>query len=440
MTFEAAAALLPVFITCSQERRALAEVGRFWPVRLLLALVVWSILSFLTAPDKMFAAQGLLFLISGTLVCLAVTTVRADAQRQFLLAALCAASLLASVSGIALFLHDHRIDAQGLYHDHQLYGAALLMPLMLMLAIGLSPVTPIRRWSARLAVLLGVIALALSVNRSTWMGAAVSLVVFLGLVLYARAGERWQLQPRRVISAFMLCAIAMLLFAAPQARPVRARMRSLTTVTRGKEWSVEWRLATWRGALMMAKKKPLQGWGIGEYPARHFAFTGTGQTAALVRSRWPNIEDEAHNSYLQIAVEMGLPGLLLWLGVLGTAFVGGVRRVRGLPLRSLPQWCLIGCLSALAGQTVDAAGNPAWQFGGVSLFFWVTLGLLAALCLGTPEPQDVCDAGPRMPSWTGILMLILGGGMLWLIWTTAHVLPAPELGPVMPIPTNRLVR
>ena len=407
---------------------------------MLLALLAWSVLSFLTAPDKAFAAQGLLCLLCGVLVCLAAALVRDDAAMRFLLAALCVVSLLSSISGLALYQYGHLREAEGVYHNHQLYGAALLIPLALMLAAGLAPVTPARRWCARIAVLLGVIALALSVNRSSWMGAAVSLVVFVGLTLYARAGERWTIQPRRLLAAVMLCAFGMLLLAAPAARPVRARMRSLTTVTRGKEWSVEWRLATWRGALMMAEKRPLQGWGIGEYPARHFAFTGTGQTAARVRSRWPNIEDEAHNSYLQIAVETGVPGLLLWLATLGTAFAGGVRRVRSLPLRSLPQWCLIGCLSALAGQAADAAGNPAWQFGGVSLFFWITLGFLVALCLGTPEPQDEAVVRRRLPAWISLTALLSGVGILWLVWATAHALPALELGPVLPLPANRLVR
>ena len=40
---------------------------------------------------------------------------------------------------------------------------------------------------------------------------------------------------------------------------------------------------------------------------------------------------------------------------------------------------LIGCISAIAAQCVDAFSNPAWRYPVCSLYFWLVLGLGIAL-------------------------------------------------------------
>ena len=68
--------------------------------------------------------------------------------------------------------------------------------------------------------------------------------------------------------------------------------------------------------LRIAASHPVLGVGIGGYPARPIC--------AMRHSsgRW-----DAHNTYVSLAAEMGFPGLLLWLGLVGSV-LARVRRRR----------------------------------------------------------------------------------------------------------------
>jgi len=135
--------------------------------------------------------------------------------------------------------------------------------------------------------------------------------------------------------------------------------------------------------LAMIEAKPLLGWGIGCYPVYQKEWTHQGDAAASVRRHGPQPADRARSAYFQAAVETGLPGLGLWAAVLVLFFVGAgsaLKRTEESPLR---RRVLIGCLAAVAGQAVDAYSDGSWQFGGVSLFLWLALGLgVAAAGLG----------------------------------------------------------
>jgi len=179
----------------------------------------------------------------------------------------------------------------------------------------------------------------------------------------------------------------------------------------------------------MIAEKPLLGWGTGSFPAMHQPFTHTGHRADEVYTKGPSIEDEAHNSYLQLWAELGIVGLALWLAALVSFLIAGIRALKRYPARSLPQWALIGCLSALTGQMVDALANPAWQFANVALPLWIILGLIAALTCPV-EAAEKRRHGPRtVPVQIGqaVLAAGVGGGLLWVIYQTAFALPAPHL-------------
>jgi len=415
------------------------------PLRSLVALLGWGCISALMAANKPFALQGLLQLGAGALITLTVASeARTRPQYEILLDALTGTTLLVSLSGFILYGRDHSLLAVGLYHDHQLYGAVFTVFLPIMLAISLSPISMSRRLLAQSALLFGFIAIGLAQARSSWIGMAAALLAFLGLFLWTRffaLHDRLSVgkhvgQSRQIVlsSAMGLCVLCYFLAVTPQAGQMGARLRTLTTaVPQGKEESVEWRFNVWQGARRMISQKPALGWGIGCYPLYQHPFTNTGHDASYIRINSPIISDEAHDSYLQIAVELGLPGLLLWLGVLVSTFSLGVSALRRFTLGGQRQWTLIGCLSALTGQAVDAVANPGWQFGEVNFFLWMTLGMTVALALGLPdravESQDHRPGGITaiLGASKIVLALATGIGLLWLILHTVSFLPAPRL-------------
>ena len=448
--FEAGAALLLAVILAQnwdkERRKQWAEAWQTPTLRLLASLLLWGGLSALLTPAKAFAVQGLLLWGGGTLIALAVAAeARARPQFELLFHALTLATFLVSLAGLALYGAHKMPLAVGLYSDHMLFGAVFTVLLPLMLALSLSPIPAWRRLTAQAALLCGMVALGLSETRSAWVGFALALFVFAGLTIFVRieqprdhrqGADRNGRRVQTIISAILVLGVIIYFVTAlPQIGQVGARFRTFTTtVPQGKETSVEWRFTAWQGAEEMIRQKPWVGWGIGCYPRYQSRFTGMGQDGRTVEAQGPTIPDEAHNSYLQIAAEMGLPGLVIWLSVLISALVLGTRALRRLNTGSPRQWALIGCLSALTGQAADAFANPGWQFGEVSLFLWVTLGLTVALALGQPEKGDA----PRIPDrfstrtvGTQAVQVLLGtlvfGGLLWVISQTMGVLPAPKL-------------
>ncbi len=110
------------------------------------------------------------------------------------------------------------------------------------------------------------------------------------------------------------------------------------------------------------------------YPVRQSEFTGMGDDATQVLAHGTSHSNIAHNFYLQTAADLGLVGLGLYLTVIVGFFAVGLRALSTLT-DGLRKTVLIGCLAAMAGQVLDAFGSPAYNFGAVSLFQWVLLGL-----------------------------------------------------------------
>jgi len=412
------------------------------PIRFLIAFFLWGGVTAAFTGTKPFTAQGLLLLGAGLVVTLTVCTqARTRPQYQLLLDTLIVATLLLSLSGFALYGLGSFPLAVGFYYDHMLYGAVFSILLPSIAAISLSPSTLPRRLAAQAALLSGFLALGLAQTRSSWLGLAASFLTFIALWLWVRSSVEKQAKLRsgnnQYVQASLLCvlivgAVGFLAITTPGSGRVVRRFETLgTTVAHGKEASVEWRKIAWQGASRMIFQKPVIGWGIGCYAPSQFPFTGLGRKIAIMKTTGPTILDEAHNSYLQIAVETGLPGLILWLGVLVSSLWFGLSALRRMTPGGIRQWSLIGSLSALIGQSVDAIANPGWQFGEVNLFLWVTLGLIVALALGVPQKIAEEEArGQETPiRWAGRISLaaVIFAGLLWAIFQTAHVLPMPTL-------------
>ena len=111
------------------------------------------------------------------------------------------------------------------------------------------------------------------------------------------------------------------------------------------------RLELWQGALAAFESWPL-GYGAGN------ALAAVEEVTSV-----PYREDNVHNYYLQVALDFGLPGLLLWLWAVAWA----AKRFRGFrgpdPIGTFVLLYLIGALV---------------QYRGADPLFWLVLGLLAA--------------------------------------------------------------
>jgi hypothetical protein len=137
------------------------------------------------------------------------------------------------------------------------------------------------------------------------------------------------------------------------------------------------------------EQRPVFGIGPGNYVLWQHSLTGLGRPAKEVAADGALIYDQAHNDYLQIAAEMGVPGLLLHLLLVGTFLWSAWSALGQLPVGAR-RTLLIGSVSGIVAQSVDAMSNPAWRFSfGCGLAFWAVLGLGSALVrLSGPQPES----------------------------------------------------
>jgi O-antigen ligase len=231
-------------------------------------------------------------------------------------------------------------------------------------------------------VLIGIGIIA-SQNRSVWIGSAVSLVA-LG-VLYRRFGRPSTRRVRKdqaIVYALVL-VLGAGLFLGMSRMGVTLSRRANTLPNLSETESFRWRRGMWDKAIRMTKARPLMGWGIGTFPINqalffHPACRVRDQRTILLKGA--SLYENAHNTYLQMSAEIGVVGLLLYLAVLGSFIVAGVRLLPEIQSRYRAR-ILCGSMAAVIGQVVSGIGNPAWEFAQCSLFLWVAIGV-GALAAG----------------------------------------------------------
>lgn len=278
-------------------------------------------------------------------------------------------------------LHADGGGLVGPYHDHQLYGSALLVLLPFAVARSLTERTPGWRYGLLAAAGAAAACLVLSQTRSAWAGAGAASLVFLCLWHSRRIAlpRPWLRAGASALALASALGVLWLLLAPADLRaPLAARAGTLGALSVDESWQT--RLALWHGAGGLVAAHPLLGVGLGRYPEAQWAATHAGRP--LSPTERPSLSEEAHSFYLQTAAETGLVGLGLYLAALA-AFaarcLGRLRRTRRGP-PSPRDGLVVAALSLVAGQAVDALASPSWQFAEVSLLGWALLGLgMAAL-------------------------------------------------------------
>lgn len=161
---------------------------------------------------------------------------------------------------------------------------------------------------------------------------------------------------------------------------IKSRMQEASAAGGSQAHSQSFRLYTWIGATRMIKANPVLGVGPGMFSVVFPRYALAGYTT------------HAHESYLQIAAESGIPALIAFLVVLGSigaaGFVGIVKRhetkTNDSPAAALEDfissksWRMIVCalFGACVGSVVRNLVDSDWYYLGVALPFWIASGLV----------------------------------------------------------------
>lgn len=216
---------------------------------------------------------------------------------------------------------------------------------------------------AGLGAILGSAAVLLSWTRSAWLALIVGasfILVFRQAKMINRLTKRWILLTTFLIFALGTIILTGYLF------PTSIFGRMVLSAIGGPEavGSNNMRLTTARFALNYLLSHPVVGVGFGNY-----SYLVSGTTAATALT--------AHNTFLELGVELGLPGLILFVWLLIVAFSGSNFLIRQ-PVGSL--WHALGI--SLFGVWISYivilmfGGNiihPKWM-----TCWWLLLGLQVA--------------------------------------------------------------
>lgn len=267
--------------------------------------------------------------------------------------------------------------------------------------VGLLDTRWLRRLWGAVTALLMLAVLLLTKSRGGWIAGAV--VVFLFLV------RRW----RYLLALIPVVALGVGLL---------AWRGDLTTLldgisTGGAVSGWEGRVEIWSRALYMIQDFPFTGIGMG-------TFSDVANVLYPFFLAGPDAEvPHAHNLFLQVAVDLGIPGLIafvsilllsIWCAIQGVGFYDR-RQDRAM---SAVAWA---GLASLAGMLVHGSVDATtWAIGRGAFVPWAVIGILIAIngrpAVGSPRARVYQLAGWQGRDWLrwavvcALIVLLLGAG------------------------------
>ena len=259
---------------------------------------------------------------------------------------------------------------------------ALAIPLSIGLPLALWSGTRNRNFAIAGAMPFFILLPALAVTSSK--GGLVAASVGILLTVFALRAARPAAFKAAFRKALPAVLVVGLVFGALAAKTVLPRLLA----ARGSDDnSTMFRVYLWRGTTKMIEARPLVGFGPGAFSGSYSRFALAGPSKS------------AHQSWLQIAAESGVPALILLAGAAIFAFRNGwrARRQEGWALRA-------GAMGALAAMIVHGCFDAGWGATPVVILLALSLGLLQVPS-DAKEPQGNLNLG-----WIGATLLLALAG------------------------------
>ncbi|MBV9863895.1 MAG: O-antigen ligase family protein [Abitibacteriaceae bacterium] len=219
-------------------------------------------------------------------------------------------------------------------------------------------------FASPLLILMGLFS---SSSKGGFLAAIVGLIVCAAMLWRAK-GMALKFLLRANLPVVIVIAVLVVAGGALAGKPLFSRLLAAHS---SEDHSTMFRYYTWIGTLHMAAARPLFGWGTGNFPTAYAPFEITHYVMA------------AHEVWLQIAAESGIPALLLLLSTCLAAVVKGWRALRG------NDWPIaaggIGCIAAFAMHGLTDSG---WVLISIVLLLIMALALLDSAECGVASAEE----------------------------------------------------
>jgi O-antigen ligase len=229
---------------------------------------------------------------------------------------------------------------------------------------------PWERWFCLACLTLTALGLTAAASRGALLGLGASM-------LFACAVSRQRARMLRLAFGVFLP----LLLVSPSSPLTR-----LLSPDRSDQESTDTRLSLWRAGLRMVQTHPVTGVGLGNFKWVVDRYDAPGE----------NLTHVAHNTYVEVAAELGLPGFVLYVGLLATTYAALNRlrrRTRDLPAADLVHRAAIGLQAGLTGFMVAAFFVSATQ----QKLFWLSVFLVMCLPALVRKAEQAAVGQPTLP-------------------------------------------
>ncbi len=326
---------------CTQWGREGSSIRSMGWDPLLLLLFAWCVLSY-GLSDYRFSSQIELVKLGVYALFLYMLLALLDHARvKVILMAILLAAACQAVLTFWQSLTEGAPRPAGSFLDPNFAGLFLFLGLVISSLWSLLPGGIPKKARLPLGLLgLGLLA-AVVINGSRSVGALV--ILLLAALIVARRRARWVL---------LACLLGLLLF------PSLIRMRLLEFAeTDVYAWQ---RVNIWRATLRAIGDHPWTGVGLGNLSDHTYPYNFPVESHP---ARYAKRFTSAHNNFLQVAAELGIPGALLatlWLCRLGWAWHRGMLRVKDPDLR-VALWMASGIVGGflLQGLVMDNLRSPS---------------------------------------------------------------------------------
>jgi len=358
---------------------------------LALAIVIWCVAASAASP---YAADSLHALIRDLLLqvelllvgCLLVRNAQqARSALWVIIAGFAAVSVLSSFE-VGSYLMEHSLSEGQIPRSHRSYwgGYATMASFCLPLIIAFTVSTAAslqQRLLLGVLLILGVVLTGLYGSRSPLLVVSLSVIVLFGLL------RAW----KALAAVFLVIALGAGWVASQSNLGYLEKYRSLakgnTYVTNE---GLSFRFDVWSGVAELIEARPLLGYGYGWKKlawaindggyAERWKASDPGKTAYFLgeagQASYGKVNP--HNYFLQVAFEIGVPGLLLvlafWLAVFWLGMKGLLRgSLENQRLRAI-------ILTTLLAYLLCNVANGFWV-GGLANMAWALVGILVGLAL-----------------------------------------------------------
>ncbi len=341
------------------------------------SLLAWSTLSIAWAASTgAVATSASRYLLNMLLFPIVLAAVRRREHLLWVLTAFVLGAVVSTVYGFAIPSTSQAGRLSGGIGDANEQAAVLVaaIPMAIGLAVAMRRRLGLRiiAWTSAVVCLAGV------VNTLSRGGLIALGVMMLAGVVF---GGRWRPWATALLLATTVSTVAYFVVIAPLG--ARARVTNGDTSGRSDLWTIGWR---------MVQAHPLTGVGSGNFPVSSIHYLqrpGAIRNANLI----VDVPHVAHNIYLELLAELGIPGLVAFLGIVAASLGAALRaafefrRTGHQELELIARCVVVGLVGFLAADF--------FLSGEYSKQLWLVLALCPALLGVARSPIATAVAGSR---------------------------------------------